>query len=71
MIEEGADLVGSLGRQDVFEFTGLLLDFSFAIHGERIGEETLGEPVAADDVGGTLQSAWRKFDDECAKSLLG
>jgi hypothetical protein len=42
MIEKGADFVGGFGREDVLELTGLLLDFSFAIHRERIGEEALG-----------------------------
>ena len=46
MIEEGADFVGRFGREDVFELAGLLLDFGFAVHGERVGEEAFGETMA-------------------------
>lgn len=59
MIEEGADFVGRFGREDVFELAGLLLDFGFAVHGERVGEEAFGETMAADDVGGALMAARR------------
>jgi len=59
MIEEGADFVGRFGREDVLEFTGLLFDFGFAVHGERIGEETFSETVAANDIGGALMAARR------------
>ena len=47
----------------MLELAGLLLDFGFAVHGERIGEEALGQAVAADDVGGALMSARSEFDD--------
>jgi len=63
MIEESADLVGGFGREDVLELASLLLDFGFAIHGERIGEEALGETVAADDVGGALVASRGELDD--------
>ena len=63
MIEEGADFVGRFGGEDVLELAGLLLDFGFAVHGERVGEEPLGEAVSADDIGGALMSAGREFDD--------
>ena len=66
VVEEGADLVGGFGREYVLELAGLLLDFGFAIHGERIGEEALGEAVAADDVGSTLVSTRSEFDDRRA-----
>lgn len=59
VVEEDADLVGGFGGQDVLELTGLLLDFGFAVHGQRVGEQAFGEAVAADDVGGTLLSAGR------------
>src|SRR5271155_5664425 len=62
-VEESADLVGGLGRQYVLELASLLLDFGFAVHGERIGEEALGQAVAADDVGGPLLSTQGQFDD--------
>jgi len=57
VVEEGTDLVGGFGRKYVFELAGLLLDFTFAVHGQRIGEQTLGQAVTADDVGGALVSA--------------
>ena len=38
----------------MLELARLLLDFSFTVHGERIGEEALGEAMAADNVGGAL-----------------
>ena len=63
MIEEGADFVGRFGGEDVLELAGLLLDFGFAVHGERVGKEPLGESMPADDVGGALMSAGREFDD--------
>jgi hypothetical protein len=63
VVEEGADFVGGFGREDVLELAGLLLDFGFAVHGERIGEEALGQAMAADDVGGALMSARGEFDD--------
>ena len=66
VVEEDADLVGSFGRQDVFKLAGLLFDFGFAVHGERVGEEALGQAVTTDDVGGALQAARREFDDQCA-----
>jgi len=39
VVEEGADLVGGFGGEDVLELAGLLFDFGFAVHGEGIGEE--------------------------------
>jgi len=68
MAEEGADLVGCLGGEDVLELAGLLLDLGLAVHGETVGEETLGEAVTADDAAGALASAWRQFDDQGAVS---
>jgi hypothetical protein len=47
----------------MLELAGLLLDFGFAIHGERIGEQTLGQTMTANDVGGPLVSARREFND--------
>jgi len=42
MVEKRADLVGGLGGKDVLKLAGLLLDFGFAVHGERVGEQALG-----------------------------
>ena len=68
VVEEGADFVGGFGGQNVLELAGLLFDFGLAVHGERVGEETFGEAVAADDVGGALHAAGREFDDQGAVS---
>src|ERR1017187_4768419 len=48
--EERTDFVRRFGGQDVFELAGLLLDFGFAIHGERIGKESFSKAMSADDV---------------------
>ena len=66
MAEEGADLVRRFGRQDVFELAGLLFDFGFAVQGQAIGEQALGQPVAANDVGRALTSAGSELDDHAA-----
>ncbi len=66
MVEESADLVGGFRGKYVLELAGLLFDFNFAVHGERIGEEALGQAVAADDVGGALVSARGELDDQGA-----
>jgi hypothetical protein len=42
MVEKSANLVGGFGRKDVLELARLLLDFGFAVHGERVGEQALG-----------------------------
>lgn len=68
MAQEGADLVGCLGRQDVLELTGLLLDLGLAVHGETVGEEALGKAVTADDAAGALAAVWGQFDDQRAVS---
>ena len=66
VVEEGANLVGGFGREYVLELTSLLLDFRFTVHRERVGEKTLRQPVASDDVGGALVSAGGEFDDRGA-----
>ena len=66
MAEEGADLVGGFGRKDVLELAGLLLDFGLAVHGQAVGEQALGQAMAADDVGGALAAAGGEFDDQAA-----
>ena len=68
MAEEGADFVGGFGGENVLELAGLLFDFGFAVHGEAVGEQALGEAVAADDAGGALAAAGREFDDQGAVS---
>ena len=57
VVEEGANLVGGFGREYVLELASLLLDFGFAVHGERVGEEAFRQAVTSDDVGGALVSA--------------
>ena len=64
--EEGADLVGGLGGQNVFELAGLLFDFGLAVHGETVGEQAFGKAVTTDDIGGALAAAGREFDNHAA-----
>jgi hypothetical protein len=64
--QERAYLIRRFGRQDVFEFAGLLLDFGLAVHGEAVCEEALGKAVAADDAAGALTSAGSQFDNHRA-----
>src|SRR5277367_5706024 len=61
--QERAYLIGGLGRENVFELAGLLFDFSFAVHGETVGEEPLGEAMAANNVGSPLSASGREFHD--------
>src|ERR1022692_4935798 len=63
MVEEGANLVGRFRREYVLELARLLLDFGLAVHGERIGEQSLSQAVAANDVGGALVSTRGEFDN--------
>ncbi len=49
MSQERAYLVRRFWREDVFELAGLLLDFGFAVHGQAVGEEALGQAMAPDD----------------------
>src|SRR5271166_214744 len=53
-----ADLVRCFGRQNMLELARLLLDFGFAVHGERIGKQPLRQPMPANDVGRALVAAW-------------
>ena len=66
MSEERADLVGGFRREDVLELAGLLLDFGFAVHGEAVGEQALGQPVAANDAPGAAAASRR----QCQRSAL-
>lgn len=50
MIEKGTDAVGDFRREDVLELAGLLGDDVGVVDVERVGEETLGEAMAADYV---------------------
>src|SRR5438477_13034562 len=54
MAKEGADLVCRLGEEDVLELAGLLLDLALVFDVQCLGEETLGEAMPADHVGGSL-----------------
>ena len=63
MPQKGADFIRRFERQDVLEFAGLLLDFGFAVHGEAIGKQPLGQAVAADDASGAFTAARGEFDD--------
>jgi hypothetical protein len=63
VVEEGTDLVGGFRREYVLKLAGLLFNFRLAVHGERIGEEALGQAVPANNVGGALMSARGEFDD--------
>jgi len=47
MAQERADALVELRRDDVFEAAGLLVGFG-VVDGESVGEETLGEAMAAD-----------------------
>src|SRR5579863_3073547 len=63
MAQEGADLIRSARREDVLELASLLLDFRFAVHGEAISEEALGETMAANDADGAFAAAFREFNN--------
>jgi hypothetical protein len=64
--QEGADLVGGFGGQNVLELASLLFDFGFAVHGETVGEQAFGKAVTTDDIGGALAAAGREFDNHAA-----
>src|SRR5579862_119086 len=66
MTEEGADFVGRLGRENVLELAGLLLDLRFAVESQAVGEQALGQAVAANDVGRPQSAARSKFHDQAA-----
>ena len=68
MAQEGTDLVGGLGRQDVFELASLFLDFRLAVHGETVGKKALGKAMTANDAAGALASARGQLDDQGAVS---
>ena len=63
MAQERADLIRGFGGEDVLELAGLLLDFGFAVHGEAVGEQALGQAMTADDAAGAFASARRQRDD--------
>ena len=64
--QECAYFVGGFGRKNVFELAGLLFNFRFAVHGETVGEEALGEAVTANNIRGALTPAGREFYDHAA-----
>src|SRR5579884_4088670 len=71
MPQERTDSVRSFGREDVLELAGLLLDFLFVHHAEALGEQTLGEAMAANDVGSALASPGRELDHELTVAEVG
>src|SRR5580658_5561525 len=66
MSEKGAYLVRGFRREDVFELAGLLLDFRFAVHGQAVGKEALGQAMATDDAAGAFSPARREFHNQRA-----
>lgn len=71
MSKKGADLVGSFGREDMLKLAGLLLDFRFAVHGQAVSKETLGQTMPADDAARSLAPARREFHDQSAVAHRG
>ena len=63
MSQERADLIRRFGRENVLELAGLLLDFRLAVHRQAVGEQALGQTVAANDAAGPLAAARSQFDD--------
>ncbi len=63
MAEEAADLVGGFGGKNVLELAGLLFDLRFAVERQAVGEEPLGQAMAANNVGGAQAAARRELDD--------
>src|ERR1700752_171924 len=55
--EEGANLVSRFRGEDVLELASLLLDLGFAIHGEAVGKEALGQAMATNDTASAFASA--------------
>src|ERR1700733_13546256 len=66
MPQEGANLICRLSRQDVLKLTCLLLDFGFTVHGKRVREEPLREPMSANDIRGSLASTSGEFNNQRA-----
>ena len=66
MPEKRTYLISHSWTEDVFKLAGLLLDFAFAIHGEAVGEQALGEAMAANDADGAFTPPIGEFDDETA-----
>ena len=64
MIEEGTDLIRRFRREYVLELASLLLDLGFAVHGKRISEQPLRQPMAPNDVRSPLMSARSKLHDQ-------
>src|SRR5580704_15492077 len=54
MPKKRADFIRRLGRKNVLELAGLLLDFRLAVHGQAIGKETLRQPMPPDDAARAL-----------------
>src|SRR5580698_2477886 len=56
MVEECADALVELGRNDVFEFAGLSIYFGIG-HGKCVCKQTFGQPAPPDDVAGAHGAA--------------
>src|SRR5215467_3192760 len=59
--EEGTDALVEFGRDDVLEAAGLLVRFG-VFDRERVGEQTLGQAVAANDIAGATCASFRQTD---------
>src|SRR5579864_2230940 len=46
--EEGADFICCLGRKNMLELAGLLLDLRLAVHRKTVGEESVLQTMAPD-----------------------
>lgn len=66
MTQERAYLIRCFRAEDMFELAGLLFDFRFTVHGKAVGEQALGETMAANDADGAFASAIGEFDDLAA-----
>ena len=66
MAQEGADLVGCSGREDVLELAGLLFDHRFAVNSQTVGEEALGEAMTANNAARLAPAARCERNDGAA-----
>src|ERR1700758_2184392 len=64
MVEEGTDLIRRFRREYVFELASLLLDLGFAVHGKRVCEQPLRQPMAPNDIRCPLMSTRSKLDNQ-------
>ena len=64
MIEKGADLVRRFRRENVLELASLLLDLGLAVHGKRVREQPLRQPMAPNNIRSALMSARSKLHNQ-------